>query len=237
MSEEEMDDGEDDILPDPDIIKPYSDFEKLFRDDGLWHCPGCEKWFDSPRSLRAHARPTHLMRWEPKPLDEKGKALKAFRSYEDMDVSDLKPWHRIAIFQNFVLGSTFAAIGRSLGRDEKVVSDLCHSPPAKRLAAELHEQLADNESLLRIIVGASAAGITIDDMTALQWAKEAEDYEFVHKFSMDYYKLAGIDKKGEGGGQSIVINLDTRSLEIPEVSVSHRIVVPDSTEADFEIVE
>ena len=118
------------------------------------------------------------------------------------------------------------------------MGDVAKSPAAEKFKAELDELMADTPALVRLAVQAGSLGIAMDDATALEWAKDAKDYAFVHRFDQDYFKIAGVIEPTERQVQQVIhLQLSTDRLTIPEIQMTHREIGPPVIEADIEIEE
>lgn len=189
-------------------------------------CPVCHKGpYQTENGLRGHAYGSHKLKWQTKPKPPKPpRPWKAsMKDTADLkDVADLKAWHRMAILQHHILGTSWAKIGAVMGKSTSHMTEVAASPAGEKFRAELDELVQDTPALVRMAIQAGSLGLAVDDAAALEWAKDAKDYAFVHKFVQDYFKIAGVvEPQEKNTQQAIHLHLTTDALSIPTIQTSH----------------
>lgn len=204
-------------------------------------CPVCGSGpYKTENGLRGHAYGAHKLKWGTKPKPPSQKLTPAWRSTlkdttDLVEIKDLKPWHKVALLQHHVLGTPWAKIAVVLGRSTAHMGEISTSPAAVKFRAELDELLTNTPALVRMAIQTGSLGIAMDDATALEWAKDAKDYNFIHKFAQDYFKIAGvIEPAAEKVQQAIHLHLSTDQLTIPDVPSSHTEIVVENADFDVE---
>ena len=153
--------------------------------------------------------------------------LAKYPTYKELEV--LKPWHAIAVTRHHLFDETWADISKDISRNETTLSAIANSPAGKRLTAFLKSKVSDPVGLAMILAQANSLGVTTDWYMALEWAKEARDYDAVARMSKELAALGGVQatppKQQIEETRTVKIVLDTDSLET------------EAVEADFTIVE
>lgn len=140
---------------------------------------------------------------------------------EELEV--LKPWQTAALIHRFLFQDSWAKCARSAGkRDAKHLSQIAKSPAAKRLTDYLEKSIGDPVQMAKDIAAAASLNVTLDWYMALEWAKEAKNFEAVARMSKDLAALGGVQA--------------TAPKQEIETQKTIKIVF-DGTDLDQEIVE
>lgn len=127
-----------------------------------------------------------------------------------------KAWHKVAAIRSW-LGETHASIAKSFNRSPATVSSVLKAPAAKNIKAYLDEHYSDPVALAKELAKANALDVTGDWYLALEWAKEARDYEAVAKMTKDLAALGGVQaqapKQEVETHKTVRIVLDTDTLD------------------------
>lgn len=141
---------------------------------------------------------------------------------EARERQELKVWHYHMIAKKYVYGKTWKEVGEEFGKSAQYLSRIANSPAGKEFRAKIENM--EPEQVAEATIKAASVDATHDFMIALEWAKEARDYKAVRKMTKDLLEFADVGDKGggDGGGQTIVLNLDASSLESPEVETDYQ---------------
>lgn len=90
------------------------------------------------------------------------------------------------------------------------------------------------EQVAEITLKAASVNATQDYMTALEWAKEARDYQAVHRMTKDLLDFADVGQKKDSGdgGRTIHIHLDAKDLDSPEVDTEFEVLDAEVLDPD-----
>ena len=202
---------------------PYSDFPE----DNI--CPFCDRKFASSAGLRGHAYHKHQTKWEPKPQKITAYAKRhALRELKDLqEISDLKPWHKVCIMQKVLFNTKFADIGKLVHKSDASCRKIFNSPAGQKYVEGIRDQMEDMPALLLMGFNSSLLGLAMHDAAALQMAIEERDYEFIHKFVTDHYKITKVidDTKQPESINTPTLNITFEgSLDTPQIGTSHRVI-------------
>lgn len=211
---------------DPGTVLPLSDFPSDSR------CPWCEDnpQFKTTQGLRGHAHGKHGIRWELPPK----KTVERIPDWQSMtepkDRESLKPWHMIGIAMHEVYGLTWDEVADRVGRGKSTLPAVASSPAGQWFRKRLHELFDEPEQIARLLLQANSINATADFLLAMQWAKEANDYDAVGRFAKDLIKMSGgLESSGSGsGGNEIHIHLGGGEAQLlsptEEITTSYEVV-------------
>lgn len=201
----------------PGTILPASQFPADLR------CPYCpdQPAFRSSSALRGHAHGKHGIRWEvTKKYPEK---LDRATMTKPEERETLKPWHMMAIAMHDLFGYTWKEVAKRIGRSESNLQAVAKSPAGRRMREHLSRMVDTPEKVANLLLRATSVGATVDYISAMEWAREARDYDALYRMSKDLLKIAGAEaetKKESSDQQNVAIHihLDSNSMEEPFVT-------------------
>jgi hypothetical protein len=211
---------------------PYDDMPQDLK------CPVCDFTGKNMLGFRNHCSRVHDLRWELKQVvpSEYASRYKLKEIRDLNEISDLKPWHQICIMQKMLFNTQYNVIARMVHKSDKVCRDVIASPAGQKYAEKIRDMMKDMPALLQMAFNSSLLGLATQDAAALQMAIDVQDYEFIHKFVTDHYKITGVidesKKDVQAQQQAIHLHLDTSTLDIPTVKTEHKVL-----EVDAEIVD
>lgn len=108
------------------------------------------------------------------------------------------------------------------------------SPAGERLKETLSKFLDDPAVIVQMLLRAHAVDASADYIMALEWAKEARDYNFVSKAAKEIWEMTDIvgSKKEEEKKTEIHVHLDSGSLQEAEVIADYDTIEIDDPEFD-----
>lgn len=150
------------------------------------------------------------------------------------DKTELKlAWHRNAVIRHW-MGESASSIAKVFNRSESIVYDLMQSPAAKELKDYLDKKLGDPADFAKELAKANSLDVTLDWYMALEWAKEARDYDAVAKMSKDLAALGGVQatppKQEVETTKTITIHFDGSDLNQQTVEAEWEEIVDDDSE-------
>lgn len=169
-----------------------------------------------------------------KTLDGDGRTVQDLRDqYPDTrERETLKVWHYHAIAKKYIYGLTWEEVGKIFNKSKGYLSSLACSPAGRRFREKI--QNMEPEQIAEITLKAASVNATQDYMMALEWAKEARDYQAVHRMTKDLLDFADVgSKKDQGsGGRTIHIHLDAKDLESPEIETDFQVLDAEVLDED-----
>lgn len=198
---------------------PFEEFPKDLRCP--W-CPESPRIYRSSKGLRGHAAGKHGIFWTPTPWDELSESYKVMlterRLYMAGDYTKLQAWHMLGISMVELLGYTWEEAAKELGRyaQSKKLAKAAASDAGLAYIAELHAKVANPAEVARMMLTEQSAAAGVSFLMALEWAKEAHDYDAVHRMTKDLLKVSAVMEPEEDRGNrtiQVFIGGDTKSFE------------------------
>lgn len=154
------------------------------------------------------------------------------------DVSLIPSWARIALARYTLEGYSLEEAAKSVKHAKATLAQYTQSPAGKRWMEIIADIAADPKEIARATLGEHTLRITMDNLWALEAAKEVGDYEAVHKYTkwlLERPEVLGAVAKQENN--TYVIQMPPgATLDMPMGASSHE--VKQLTQgADYEIVE
>lgn len=216
-------------------ILPYAEFPE----GPPFTCPWCDssRTFKGANGLRGHAMAKHGIKWEPSgKMSETRRdwlAKKGLLKFDGLKPGEnnLKGWMHMAVYLREVNDYNHAEIAHKLGKRPDVIEKFFKSPASVDCVEFVRHKLnEDPVGLARMAMQAKSYDATMDFLFALEWAKNAQDYDAVHRMTRDLLKATAVMQPDpeDATKQTIVINIgEGRTLDIPTVEVDYEIVEAD----------
>ena len=149
--------------------------------------------------------------------------------------SDLPNWAKTALVKRELYGLTWKEAAQEFNRTAGTLKNYGLSPIGKDIRQQVGDFRDNPVEVAKAMLAANALGITLDRLTALEWAKDARDYQQVDKIASDLQDRIGITKKSPKSDtpMSITIQWSGGSFEAPVIEAEAEEVV----ESDYEIEE
>lgn len=161
--------------------------------------------------------------------------LKQYPEYNELET--LKPWHTIMIIRKYLYGEPWKLIAKDLNRNEGSLSQIASSPAGKRLREHLDQRFEDPVELVKSMAAANTLGVATDWYMALEWAKDARDYDSVARMAKDLAALGGVQatapKQQIEETRTVKIVLDTDTLDTESVEADFTIIEDEDDDDDF----
>lgn len=218
-------------------LLPLSEFPAS-TPEGLVPCPFCDLSFKNSTGLRGHAYNLHGIKWEKKPPAEWiAKAYKV--DLEDLEV--LKPWMSMGISMHVMYGWTWEEVATKIGHNVDSLRKVSRSPAGRRLREKLQEMFEQPEQVAKLILMSNQVNATVDYLVALEWAKEARDYNAVARMTEKMMPKIVKEQEAAPPPQQIQITIMGGGAPMAEAFVPtdfKEITPPENIEeATYEVLE
>lgn len=134
------------------------------------------------------------------------------------DVADIPVWVKMALTYKAMFGYTHAECIKAIGRAQGIgaLEAFARSPAGKEWVAGIRKNaVADQRELALSVLRATALGITLDKLGALQMATEAKDYKAINVITDSLLDRADLNPKkgGNGVAPTIIVNLGIQTQQ------------------------
>ena len=193
-------------------------------------CSTCGKVCASGRGLRAHASQAHGLRYATKPNTLQ------FAHKKTKDLERLQPWHMTGLIHHWLYGMPYKTWCEEFrnGKGVSTLTDAAKSPAGKRFKQQFDEIANDTVAMMRMVMELSTPEAFADEAFARYLARQAKDYEALHRFNKDIglKQLLDSTSKESDTPPQIVINIQGDGFSDQEVKTSFEVLEAEVVDDD-----
>ena len=191
-------------------------------------CPECGKEAKNKAGLMAHARSMHGT------IYAKSDGIQKWAKAQDLE--RLQPWHMIGLLHRWLYGTPYKVWCDEFrnGKGAATLTQAAGSPAGKRFRIQFDEIANDTTAMMRMVMELSTPEAYADEAFARYLARQAKDYEALHRFNKDIglKQLLDSTSKESDTPPQIVINIQGDGFSDQEVKTSFEVLEAEVVDDD-----